>query len=306
MKEMLIDDKSQQPRNAVDSQIAKKKIKRSSFSYIMIAFIIVFIVVFQLIFSTPLQDFDVKIIKGIQDLTENSSHKGTFFKVVSSILYYYTEFNVFNGALCFLYAAFNPFISFKVSLLANIAIYVHTIAILLIYREPKPYWVQSGLSTIDCESVFTGPAYNQFMATLLIFYSITVFRRYQVIGGRLLGIILIGIFIYLNIMTLCFSIFDAQHFVYQNILGIIIAVIIVVVTNMMDNKISLLSLRLGFFMKSSKKYKFLFLVVLLLIFSLCLAITTVVDSGTLIEPKWIINFNVFFIKINKFIESMPK
>ncbi len=296
---MLIEE---QPKPSQDppALFSKKQLKRSSFSYILLAFLIVFVLVFQLIFSSALQDWDAHIIKWIQSAGSKSLHENTFFKICGKLLYYYTEFNVFNGALCFLYCAFNPFISFKVALLANIAIYIHTIAILLIYREPKPYWVLSGLHTSDCESVFTGPAYNQFMATLLVFYSITVFRRYQVIGGRLPALILIGVFTYLNLMTLAFSIMDAQHFIYQNIIGIIIAVIIVLITNVLDNSISLLSLRLGFFIKSSKKYKFLFLVVLLLIFSLCLAFTTVVESNTLISAQWIDNYNVCtFSVLNK-------
>ena len=290
MKEMLIDEPSRR-QNALHPS-KKKKIKRSSFSYILSAFIVVFLLVFQLIFSGSLQELDARLIKGIQSMSSRAIHDSGFFKICSVILYWYTEFNVFNGALCFLYCAFNPFISFKVALLANISIYIHTIAILLIYREPKPYWITSGIYTSDCESIFTGPAYNQFMATLLIFYSITVFKRYQIFGERWKGLILISIFVYLNLMTLIFSILDAQNFIFQNILGIIIAVIVVVVTNLMDNSITLLSLRLGFFIKSSKKYKFLFLVVLLLIFSLCLSFTTVMESNNLISASWITNYNV--------------
>ncbi len=290
MKEILIEPEMKQQHAA--QAVAKKRLKRSSFSYILFAFIVVFLLVFQLIFSTSLQSWDAKLLRGIQSLSSKSLHNSAFFKACTTVLYYYTNFDVINGALCFLYCAFNPFISFKVALLANISIYIHSIAILLIYREPKPYWTRDGLYTSDCESVFTGPAYNQFMATLLIFYSITVFKRYQIIGERWKGLLLIGIFSYLNLMTLAFSILDAQHFIYQNVLGIIIAVIVVVVTNILDNSITLLSLRLGFFIKSSKKYKFLFLVILLLIFSLCLAFTTMVETGTLIQASWIENFNV--------------
>lgn len=165
-------------------------------------------------------------------------------------------------------------------------------AILLVYKEPKPFWVEPGVYTSDCTSIFTGPAYNQFMATLVIFYSISIFKRYQIIGKRWQGVVLIAICVYLNLMTLAFSILDAQHFIYQNIMGIIIAVVILVGTNAYDNKISILCLRLGFFIKSSRKYKFFLLVALLLIFSVVLSLTSVGEGKTYINARWIENYNV--------------
>eukprot|EP00826_Nyctotherus_ovalis_P048730 TRINITY_DN576_c0_g1_i1.p1 TRINITY_DN576_c0_g1~~TRINITY_DN576_c0_g1_i1.p1 ORF type:complete len:300 (-),score=77.26 TRINITY_DN576_c0_g1_i1:555-1454(-) len=265
-----------------------------SIAYIIFGFVVVFLIVLQLIFVDPLQKLDSRMIKGIQSIIPTSLYTETPFKVVTKLIFWYTSSDVFNGALCFLYCAFNTFVSFRLALTANIAIYLHAICILMIYKEPKPYWVVSGIRTADCRAVFTGPAYNQFLATLMVLYFISVFKRYQVIGKVGAGLALIGIFMFLNLMTLLVSIVNAEHFIYQNILGIVIAMVILFLVNSFDKEVTLFSLRLGFFAKNSRKYKFVLMVVLLFICTMCLSIATIVDTNVLIPPDWIRNYNVSF------------
>ena len=264
-----------------------------SFIYIIIGFTVVSVIVFQLIFAESLQEWDVRIIKSIQSTMPRDLYTNYLFVSVTRFLYWYTSSHVVNGVLCFLYCAFNTFVSFRVSLLANLAIYVHAISIVLIYKEPKPYWTVPDVRTASCEPVFTGPAYNQFLATLVVFYSITVFKHYQLIGKVVAALALIGILTFLNVMTLVISIVNAEHFIYQNVLGIVIAAIILLVANFFDREITLFSLRLGFFAKSSKRYKFVLLIILLFVFTMCLSITTIIDDNVLVPPNWIKNYNVF-------------
>lgn len=268
-----------------------------SVAYIIFGFVVIFLVVLQLIFADPLQKLDLKAIKRIQSIMPTGMYTETPFKVVTKLIFWYTSSDVFNGALCFLYCAFNTFVSFRLALIANMAIYFHAICILMVYREPKPYWVLPDIRTADCRTVFTGPAYNQFLATLMVLYFISVFKRYQVIGRVGAGLALIGIFTFLNLMTLLVSIVNAEHFIYQNILGIVVAMVMLFLVNFFDKEVTLFSLRLGFFAKNSRKYKFVLMVVLLFICTMCLSIATIVDTNVLIPPDWIRNYNVPSVSI---------
>jgi len=272
----------------------KQKLRKRSFLYNFIALSVILLLMIMFAFSYKMQDSDSSIILKIQAWFPSEMYDNSFFLFCTTIIRYYTEFNVLNGAFILLYNAFHPFILFKIGLLANLSVLFHTIAILLIYTEPRPYWIFPEVKTVDCNATFTGPSYNQFMATLVIFYTITMVRKSQVIAGRIEEKIVIGVLILMNALTLIFSVLNAENFIYQNILGIIIAVIIVIITNIWDKQVSMLALKVGFFIRASKQYKFLLLVVTLLIFSTTLAFCCGMDSSVVIKHEWIKNYMVFF------------
>eukprot|EP00826_Nyctotherus_ovalis_P051809 TRINITY_DN6496_c0_g1_i12.p1 TRINITY_DN6496_c0_g1~~TRINITY_DN6496_c0_g1_i12.p1 ORF type:complete len:374 (-),score=44.45 TRINITY_DN6496_c0_g1_i12:157-1278(-) len=267
-------------------------IKRFSFVYILIAFITTFLMLLQIIFAFQLQSFDGNLIKKFQRLIPSTAYSSTAFKVISKIIYYYTQFYFLNGFFSFLYFIANPLISFKIALVTNLAIYFHTILVLLIYREPRPFWIMPGIKTTKCETAFTGPAYSQFTITLLSIYSVLVLQQYKAIKGSILLSLINGFLVFLNLITLLFNSLNAQYFFYQSLLGAILAIMAAVLADVMDNSLTLLTLKLSFFHKSSKKYKFLLLIVLVLIFSLCMAFTIVVETNTLVAASWVKYYNV--------------
>eukprot|EP00826_Nyctotherus_ovalis_P015979 TRINITY_DN14591_c0_g2_i1.p1 TRINITY_DN14591_c0_g2~~TRINITY_DN14591_c0_g2_i1.p1 ORF type:complete len:362 (-),score=73.24 TRINITY_DN14591_c0_g2_i1:161-1246(-) len=268
----------------------RRAIRRFTFSYILILSIVLFLMILQIIFSKPLQNFDIGNVKKFQALFPRVLYDNGVFQFFAKGLYYYTDFYILNGFLCFLYSAFNPFLSFKIALLSNFAICLHTISILLVYREPRPYWVASGVKMIACDATFTGPSYNQFMATFLMLYFIIELKKYQIFQRRFLEPFFIGIFVYLAFMTLAFNLICGHHFLYQNAVGVVSAVIVVILANAFDNSISILVLKVGFFHKSSRKYKFMLLVALLLLFSVCMVFALIIEAKTLLEPEWILNY----------------
>ena len=263
-----------------------------SFSYILSSFVFIFLLIFQVIFSNSLQSFDLNLIVKIQQIIPDSLYKSGVFKWLAIFFENYMEFIFINGFLCVLYCSFNPFIVFKIALFSNLAIYLHTVFIVLIYREPRPYWTTSGLKTMDCQAIFTGPSYTQFMATLLMLYFIRVFRHYQVITKTIPLILFIIFLVIMNVLTIIVNVIHAQNFLYQSLLGVLIAIIVILITYGMDDSITLLTLKVGFFMKSSKKYKFLLLIILLLIFSVCLIFIMITESEILVLPEWIKNYTV--------------
>jgi H+/Cl- antiporter ClcA len=96
----------------------------------------------------------------------------------------------------------------------------------------------------------------------------------------------------LNVFAIGFTIINGHNFIYQVALGIIMGIVVIVIANALDDSISLLTLKVGFFSKSSKKYTFLFLVILLFVFSLCLIFMIVAESKTLIELDWFEHYGV--------------
>lgn len=268
----------------------RRAIRRFTFSYILVLSIVLFLMILQIIFSKPLQNFDIRNIKKFQAIFPQALYDHGAFQFFAKGLYYYTDFYILNGFLCFLYSAFNPFLSFKLALISNFAVCLHTISILLVYREPRPYWVTSGVKIAACDATFTGPGYNQFMATFLVLYFIIQLKKYQIFQRRLLEPFFIGIFVYLAFMTLAFNLICGHHFLYQNAAGVVLAVIVVILANAFDSSISILVLKVGFFHKSSKKYKFMLLVALLLLFSVCMVFALIIEAKTLLEPGWIVNY----------------
>jgi len=270
----------------------KKAIKRFSLYYIAVLSVVVLLLVLQVIFSESLQRFDLRIIKKIQSIFPQSLFNNDVFKFVGNLSYYYTDLYILNGFLCFLYCVFNPFVSFKIALFFNFAIYLHTISILLVYREPRPYWLDSEVKISACEAKFTGPGYNQFMATLLMLYFIIELKKQKIFERPILQILFIGPFIYLALIAFLFNMVYGHHFLYQNVVGLILAVIVILLADIFDNSLSTLVLKLGFIHRSSKEHKFMVLVGLLLMFSICMAFTLIVESNTLLKPEWIVNYKV--------------
>jgi len=269
-----------------------KKMRHFSFIYVLIGFIMVFLMLLQIIFAAFLQEFDGNLIKSFQRLIPISAYKSTFFRVISIVLYKYTTFTFLNGLLSFLYFIVNPLISFKIALVTNLAIYLHGIITLLLYCEPRPFWTIPGIKTSGCEIAFTGPAYSQFTVTLISIYSLLVLKQYRVVKGVISLALLNGFLMFLNLITLLFNTLNAQYFFYQMILGVILAFMFAIAANFMDNSLTLLTLKLSFFHKSSKKYKFLLFIVLVLTFSLCMAFTTVLETNTLVKAEWVRYYNV--------------
>lgn len=285
---------NQSNRIEEDSNATISGIKRFSFSYVLIGFLAIFLMLLQIIFASSIQEFDGIFIESLQKLLPISAYTSNAFKYICDIFYYYTEFYVFNGFICFLYCTVSPLISFKIGLVFNLAIYMHTIMIVLMYREPRPFWTMSGIHTTNCQASFVGPSYSQFVVTLMMIYFSFILKQYNIVKSPIMFSIILGISIFINLITFLFNILNGVYFVYQNFLGIIIGVMIGLIAIIGDNSITILSLKLAFFHKSSKKYKFLFLIFLAMTFSLCMAFTTILETKTLVLAKWVQYYNVFW------------
>lgn len=271
---------------------AKDHFKRYSSCYIVVGSTIGILLLFEAMFSSAFQRFDLVVVQKMQQRIPRSLYENRVFRAFSVFAFCYTESYFLNGLFCFLYCSFNPFISFKIALLYNLAACFHTVLIVVLYCEPRPYWIDSSIKTSECQPFLTGPTYNQFMGTLLMLYLISTFNHYQVFTRRVWRVLFTTLMAIFNLAALALAIINGQNFVYQAVFGIAMALVVAIVAGALDDSVSLLALKLGFFSKSSKKYTFLILVVLLFIFSLCLIYMLVAEADPLILPEWISNYGV--------------
>jgi len=275
-----------------DQSRTKKHLKRYSFSYIFIGFVIGVLLISEALLNSTFQSYDLELIKKIQKAFPQSLYDNSTFKAFAWLLSHYTDSYFFNALLAFLYCSFNPFVSFKIALFSNLAVYFHTVLIVVMYQEPRPHWIDSNIKTSSCQPIFSGPAYNQFMGTLLMLYTITVFHHYQALKNFIFQALFTILMVSINVFATGFAIINGHSFIYQVVFGIIMGIVVVFIANALDDSISLLTLKVGFFSKSSKKYTFLLLVILLFVFSLCLVYTIVAESITLILPDWLEHYKV--------------
>eukprot|EP00826_Nyctotherus_ovalis_P054109 TRINITY_DN7067_c0_g1_i2.p1 TRINITY_DN7067_c0_g1~~TRINITY_DN7067_c0_g1_i2.p1 ORF type:complete len:345 (-),score=47.71 TRINITY_DN7067_c0_g1_i2:297-1331(-) len=287
MEGTIEDQKQEAPNMPVKSHF-----NRYSSYYILIGSVVGILLTFEAMFSNSFQRFDLVIVQKIQQCIPHSLYENRAFRFFSTFVFYYTETYFFNGLFCFLYCSFNPFISFKIALLYNLAACFHTVLIVVLYCEPRPYWIDSSIKTSQCQPFLTGPTYNQFMGTLLMLYFISTFNHYQVFTRRVWCILFTTLMVIFNLAALALAIINGQNFVYQTVFGIALAFVVIIVASALDDSVSLLALKVGFFSKSSKKYTFLILVVLLFIFSLCLVYMMVAESEPLILPEWMKHYGV--------------
>ena len=275
---------------AVISSEDKRQMKRRSLYYTLSGFLIAFFIICLFIFRNMIQESDSALLKAIQSWFPSAMYSNGFFKFCTNLVYYYTNFNVVNCAICFLYCSFHPFIVLKAALVVNFSVLMHTLLVLHIYMEPKPYWQNKGMNSYECRSVFTGPSYSLLLSTLITFYVVAMNKKYGT--PQRLRIILASVLGSLNVFALIINVLNAENFLYQNLLGILMAGLIVIIAYLYDNEVSLIALKLGFFVWGSKKKKFLYLVSLLLLLATCLALAAGMDEVLLIKAEWVQNYMV--------------
>jgi hypothetical protein len=272
----------------------KIEMRRTSLLYTLAGTFLMLIMILFHIFDDIVQDSDQKTLKSIQSNFSATLYKSNTFKNLAYIVNYYTSIEFVNCVLCFLYFAVHPFLSYKLTLLSNSAILLHAVFILAFNRTPKPYSAYPGIKTTECFAVFTGPSYDQLMATLFIPYVYVVLEHFNIRHCSVKGVVIVGFFGLLDLVVLGFNIINAEHFVYQCFLGILLAIMIEAVWKFYEPEIDNECLRLGFTIRSSKKHKFLLMVVYLAIMGAVLGISLGTDDSNFMNPDWITNFIVLF------------
>ena len=138
-------------------------------------------------------------------------------------------------------------------------------------KEPRPYWVDLGIQTIDgsCKLEYASPATHTFDAMFLgiyLVYNHTVLykakseRNYTavIISGSLVCVFIAGSII----LELLFGV----NYINQNIVSIIYSLMAINVATMFDKDLSRFAERAGFLLKPSRKYKFYVLFIYLALF----------------------------------------
>eukprot|EP00826_Nyctotherus_ovalis_P043145 TRINITY_DN4515_c0_g1_i1.p1 TRINITY_DN4515_c0_g1~~TRINITY_DN4515_c0_g1_i1.p1 ORF type:complete len:291 (-),score=48.03 TRINITY_DN4515_c0_g1_i1:475-1347(-) len=270
----------------------KIKMRKTSLLYALAATVLVLFLVISLTFESMSQRSEEGFLKSIQSFFPPSLYKNTGFKYFAHVLQYYTNLEVLNALLCFLYFTLHPFLAYKIILLANTSVFLHSIAVLTLYRTPKPYSACSNIETTECYAIFTGPAYNQFVGSLYISYCYMVLNYFGVALSSFVSILSLAIFILLDIVLFAVNVINAQHFIYQCVTAIIAAIVFEAIFKFYDMEIDRECLRLGFTIRSSKKHKFILMALYLAVFGAILGVSLGTDDANFMQPEWITNFIV--------------
>lgn len=270
----------------------KIRMRKTSLLYALAATVLVLFLIISLTFEDMSQRSEENFLKGIQSFFPPSLYKSSGFKYFAHILQYCTRLEVLNAVLCFLYFTLHPFLVYKIILLANTSIFLQSIAVLTLYRTPKPYSACSNIETTECYAIFTGPAYNQLVASLYVSYCYMVLNYFGVALSSVVSIFSLAIFILLDIALFAVNVINAQHFLYQCVTGIVAAIVFEAIFKFYDMEIDRECLRLGFTIRSSKKHKFILMVLYLAVFGAVLGVSLGTDDANFMQPQWITNFIV--------------
>ena len=270
----------------------KSELRKTSLYYTVFGSILAMIIIICHIFEERFQDLEEGMIKSIQSSFPKSTYSNSTFKALYFAINSYTDIKVLNGIFCFTYFAFHNFFTFKIALIANSVIILHTIAVLVIYLDPKPYSAYSDINTCECKPILTGPAYNQIICTLLISFAHMILSHFRIPLKSIGGILVFGFLILLNILTIVWNLINGEHFLYQCIIGILITGIITCICKFYDQEIDLQCLKVAFIIKSAKKHKFFVMAFYLGLLGAVLGFSVGIDEINIVQHEWIKNFIV--------------
>jgi len=272
----------------------KIEMRRTSLLYTLAGTFLVLIMILFHILDNVIQESDQELLKSIQSTFSNSLYKNKTFSTLAYVVNYYTNLEFINCIFCLLYFTLHPFLSYKLTILANSAALLHAAFVLVFDRTPKPYSAYPNIETTECSATFTGPSYDQLMATVFISYSYMALGHFNIAFCTIKGVVVVGLFLLLDLVVLGLNVINAEHFVYQCFLGILLAIMIEAVCKFYDSEIDNECLRLAFAIRSSKKHKFLLMAVYFVIMGAVLGISLGTDDNNFMSPHWITNFIVLF------------
>ena len=189
----------------------------------------------------------------------------------------------------FLYLFADPVLGFKSALTLYVGAFVISI-LKLIYKVPRPYWIDNRVDGKECLMDFSGPSNIIFFLTYFYSYNIIIFfiiyadKSYFTFAGIMLSMNAFMVVI----ASLCLN-YLGVTFYLESIIGAVYGMIYCSICIMFDNEIHRFAEMTAFIVKTSKKYKFYCLFFVLFIF----ACTLVYYNSELITwrppQQWILN-----------------
>ena len=261
-----------------------KKYKLRYFVKIVAIVVAIILIPLQVFLKTTLQKYENELIISTQKNMSNSllefleifsySSNIRFILVCGLVLFYLTD----------------SLISFKSTLLYCFGIF-SMVMLKVIYTSPRPYWVNGNVNVFgeNCYFDFASPSTHIFDIVFYWNYNILMyFTKYtqQVNKPWVITLYsLLGIYLVLTILA---QFLYGLLYIYQSFISILFSLTYLVLCLNFDNEILNLCEKIGFIVRSSRKYKFMLFFICLGLFVLALIIVNSQSQSWSIQ-MWIIN-----------------
>lgn len=163
-------------------------------------------------------------------------------------------FIIFCATCIYLYS--DPLLGFKTALVTFFGGFTITM-LKIIYKIPRPYWIDSGIQGKLCDLDYSGPSDHAFWICFFYTYvTIIFFERYIEKPRHTLTIVLIGMIAFLWLLTSLILSYFGSTFLIESMIGGTFGFLYTLALLYFDTYIHELVEKAGFIVKESRRYKF--------------------------------------------------
>ena len=189
--------------------------------FILLKVIFTFIVLAELIMEITVDNtvwkHDAVIIKKVQSLFTRKQLKDMYW--ITYGIEFWTNPYFFSAIILTLYNSFDPFIMAKTSYIFYFMLMIRCVLVVIIFQEPRPFWIDSGVYGVMCDNSYSGPSYRATDSIFLLIYIVRTAYKSKIIGRKAM-IVMVSIFSVNSIAVLFFMMAFGLNFFYQIIGGI--------------------------------------------------------------------------------------
>jgi len=146
----------------------------------------------------------------------------------------------------FFYLATDSLIAFKSALLTCFGLYIITF-LKLLYKDGRPFWLNSDIIGYQCMFDFAGPGYHLYTIAFFWSYCIVMYcMKYAEKVNTLLVNLLFFILFLISCLITIAGLYTGTIFIYQNVIGLLYGLIYLVLCMNFDTEIHKMCEKTGF------------------------------------------------------------
>lgn len=204
-------------------------------------------------------------IKSYQEII-NSIDADTFFKQFWILFTWVGRYLFVKCVASFLYLFADPVLGFKSALTLYAGAFIITI-LKMFYKVPRPFWIDSEIKGKECLMDFSGPSEIQFFMTYFYSYNIIMFFiMYAEKPNKTFAAICLSGNAFLVVIAALWLNYLGVTFYLESLTGSVYGILYCALCITFDSEIHKFSEMTGFIIKTSKKYKFYALFIVLFAF----------------------------------------
>jgi hypothetical protein len=256
---------------------------------VIFTFIVFAEVMMEIMIDDTIWSSDNYIIHGVQKLVNFKESK--IVKKIAIGIEFWTHPLFISSALLALYNAYDPLTSVKACYIYYYTLLVQCITVVVLFQEPRPFWVDSKIYSPICTNSFSGPS-DKMIDSVFIFIYIIRLEYMQKHISKSLMIGLVAIFAINAAVLFFFLMVIGNNFFYQLLGGALVGSLIILIAITFDKYITSQVVKLGFIEKKARKRIVLLFVKLCIAYLIIYGIVAVLPNNYDLPMYWIENFNV--------------